>query len=487
MAVTVIPKLTTIADCESTTNWTGPTPALDEEVIREGTNSISFIVRNDGTQIYYNMTNQDYSGQHIRMWITTGAYGLMKTKALGGLRFFMNDGSNTAYWNIAGSDTYAGGWINICVYADSTPDAGTVTTTSIDEIGVEFGMTASAKRVTNTWVDYLRYGDGLRAYDSTTFGIEEIYVEDATNGYGIIEKQDGVYFLSGELAIGDTGTTACDYSDTNELIVFTDKNVKSDLYKIYATGNTTGDLDIAFNGCVIKSAGPRWDLDMSNVNLTSLSIDGCNIGGATGATFQDGGTIIPNLSLFQTNTISNSAHIRAVEMDQDMSGSTNFSDNNFLNNQSAATWYAFGGTYTDYNNNYDGNIYDIENSSSDSLTINLNGTSNASNKYENPGTITLVSTTDFTLTGLKADSEVRIYTSGSTDDYTTFGHELYGVEDAIGTITYQYGQDVVTSGYNCIVMVHNVEYETLRFIVDLIGTNASIPIQQQYDRNYLNS
>jgi hypothetical protein len=35
-------------------------------------------------------------------------------------------------------------------------------------------------------------------------------------------------------------------------------------------------------------------------------------------------------------------------------------------------------------------------------------------------------------------------------------------------------------------MIHNVQYETIRFTVDLLGTDTSQQIQQQFDRNYEN-
>ena len=63
---TVTTDITTISDCESISGWSGPTLALDPDISKEGSNSISAIQRNDGQQIYYSVSNQDYSGEHIR-------------------------------------------------------------------------------------------------------------------------------------------------------------------------------------------------------------------------------------------------------------------------------------------------------------------------------------------------------------------------------------------------------------------------------------
>jgi len=402
---TITANLTTIADAETVTGWTGPTPALDSEVLKEGNNSVSFIVRNNGTQIYFSMTNQDYSEEHIRMWVTTGVYGLMETKALGGLRFFMYDGANTAYWNIAGKDTYAGGWLNICVYTESTPDSGTVNTASVDRIGVEFALTGSAKRVINTWVDYMRYGDGLQAESAASeyFGMEEIFLDDIANGYGIVEKFEGVYFLSGALELGDTVSTAnCYYTDSNVDVKFTDKNVKSTLYKIAVAGNSTGTTDFVFKSGSIKAAGASFSLDFTDSNINDFTLSGAAIAQGreiyfsndsghyvTTNTFNSCGEIYPDLAEFITNIVSDTTGDNGLVFP---TGTNNVSYCTFLNN-GVATLYTAGGTYADDNNTYTNNTYDVENNSAGDVTINATGVSNISTSTNSGGgTVTILNT-----------------------------------------------------------------------------------------------
>lgn len=85
-------------------------------------------------------------------------------------------------------------------------------------------------------------------------------------------------------------------------------------------------------------------------------------------------------------------------------------------------------------------------------------------------------TASFTLTGLVDNTEVRIYDS-------TLSTELYGIEDTSGGSTSYVYSTTVT---DAVVMIHNIAYETIRLVVQLDGENASIPIQQRFDRNYRN-
>ena len=88
-----------------------------------------------------------------------------------------------------------------------------------------------------------------------------------------------------------------------------------------------------------------------------------------------------------------------------------------------------------------------------------------------------------TLTGLIAGSEVRIYITGS-DAYGEMGTELAGVESSGTTFSYAYtynGDKYVD------IVVHSLAYEYLRVQNILVtNANASIPVQQRLDRNYIN-
>jgi hypothetical protein len=82
------------------------------------------------------------------------------------------------------------------------------------------------------------------------------------------------------------------------------------------------------------------------------------------------------------------------------------------------------------------------------------------------------------LTGLIASpaTEVRVYETGTTN-------EIDGQENVVtGSFTFQAdATDFVD------IVIHNIEYEYLKIEnYDVPGTDTSIPIQQQFDRNYNN-
>jgi hypothetical protein len=103
-------------------------------------------------------------------------------------------------------------------------------------------------------------------------------------------------------------------------------------------------------------------------------------------------------------------------------------------------------------------------------------TSNEGYSYVPPVQYTL------TLTGLIADSEVRIFVTGSENG--AMGQELTGIESSGTSFSYSY---IYQSDIYVDIVVINVGYEYLRVSNILVSNaNSSIPIQQRIDRNYRN-
>lgn len=100
-------------------------------------------------------------------------------------------------------------------------------------------------------------------------------------------------------------------------------------------------------------------------------------------------------------------------------------------------------------------------------------TANDGTQYTPPSQYT------FTLTGLKPNSEVRIYTDTATPV------EIGGTENSSTSFTYNFqyrGSDV-----DIYVVVHHVDYEYIRINnLTLSNSNQSVPISQRPDRNFLN-
>ena len=128
--------------------------------------------------------------------------------------------------------------------------------------------------------------------------------------------------------------------------------------------------------------------------------------------------------------------------------------------------FSIAGTY----NLVDCNINEVTNSSGGSVTLNLTGTSVATNTGPN---ITLQSSTLFELTGLVAGSEVRVYEAGTTS-------ELDGIESSGTTFSTTLGVSSVD------LVVFNTNYLPIRLLGISTSLDVSLPIQQTFDRNFNN-
>jgi hypothetical protein len=84
---------------------------------------------------------------------------------------------------------------------------------------------------------------------------------------------------------------------------------------------------------------------------------------------------------------------------------------------------------------------------------------------------------DFKLTNLVPGSEIGIFSSGSMT-------EIYHVESSGSTATYNYDW---TGDQSIYVNIHSVNYVPITIQNLTLGnTDQTIPVSQQYDRNYNN-
>lgn len=486
---TIVSNLTTLHDAETTTGAVGNKPVLEPEIKKQGNNSVGFTVTQNPTS-GLSFSAVDLTGQHARLWYTSITFPNMDTEANGGLRFYAVGGGNKAYWNIAGSDTYFGGWLNIVVDMDSTPDSGTFDKTSVTEIGVEIITVSNPKNLTNTWIDFARYGNGLTAYGATAFGMEEIYQADLANGYGIVDKTDGVYFLSGEVELGDSaGVNACNYEDDGETLVFSNKNVSSTLYKIIGVGNATGDTDITFNNCAIKSAGPIFDIDMDDPTIESFTLNGCVVQGAdqilldsvctiTGTTFNACGEITPEAATVEDCTVSNStatnAYIYPALVADDNSARITFIGNTNAVEVSSDVDHTFDGHKFPIGSN----TFDVNNTSGQTVIIYATNGSTASTSTGS--TVDIQNSVAVTLTGVIEGTEISIQRAG-----TTTVESYIASSAANGEFTYTFNSP--PSGFtNVDIFLVKPGYEWEAILnYPLPSVSTELPIVQQVDRNYI--
>ena len=316
---TLTPGFTVLSTCDANTGWSAGT--VDSEVVKQGTASLSGILRTTGLNTRtYTATTFNAAGQHLRLWLNYASIGFLETKANGGIRLFAQDTSgNIGYWYLAGKDTYDGGWILLQVDMDRAFDSVPGTSpnmASINRVGFTLNLTGAPRNATNTWFDYLVRGNGMTITGGTSgdpINWDGIATVDAANGYGAVRKVNGVYFVNTDLIIGGSVTTY--FEDTNQLVVFEDMPVNANLYKIEPQG--TGTTTFNLTNSVVKAASQsfRFDLLLDNANLNSLSFSGNSVVNAdlvrfkagqsvTGCVFQNCNQITPSTATFTGNTVA---------------------------------------------------------------------------------------------------------------------------------------------------------------------------------------
>lgn len=96
--------------------------------------------------------------------------------------------------------------------------------------------------------------------------------------------------------------------------------------------------------------------------------------------------------------------------------------------------------------------------------------------FSTAGAVETVSVSNtLTLTNLKPNTEVRIYSAGTTT-------ELAGVENSGTSFSWSF-----STVQNIDIAIHNVQYEYIRYEnFTLANSDMTVPIQQRIDRNFLN-
>ena len=482
---TLTPGFTVLSDCDSTTGWSAGT--LDTEVVKQGTSSLSGILRTNGlnTRTYTSATF-NATGQHLRMWLNFASIGFLATQALGGIRLFAQDtGGSIGYWYLGGIDTYDGGWVLLQVDMDRAFDSGTANRTIINRTGFALQLTGAPRNATNTWYDYLVRGNGLTVTggvsgDPITWdGIAQV---DAANGYGAVRRQNGVYFVNTNLTIG--GATTTFFEDTNQIVVFENQPVDPDLYKLEPAGTASTTFNLT--NSVIKSASvnSRFDLLLNNANLNTLTFTGNTVVNADQTRFKSGqtasGCVFQGCNQIQTggasftgNTVRGSLDANGALLWPDGTGTQNcdFVDNN------RAIQINTTGTKDFVGITFSGNTFDINNTSGAAVTVNVSGGGTASGVTSTGSAVTVQSAATLTLTGIVDGSEVRIFAAGTET-------ELFGIENKLAGVDPAYSYTVAQP---VDIVVHNVDYIYFRLNnFTLPSADSSLPVSQVFDRNYRN-
>ena len=451
MAVpTITPGFDILSTCDATTGWSAGT--VDTELFKQGTASLSGILRTSGLNTRtYTSTSQNVTGKHLRLWLFYGAVGFLDTAANGGIRLFIQDtGGSIGYWYLGGSDTYGGGWVLLTVDCDRAFDSGTANRTTINRFGFALQLTGSPRNATNTWYDYLVLDNGTYTVTGGTSGDpvtwSTLAAADNSAGYGVVQRINGITFVNSAVTFGNS-TGNIYFEDTAQTVAFVDAPVNSSLYKIVATGGTgttsfkmgTKSGDQGIQGCTITAAGSQsYAVNLGASTINTLGLYGCTFNKAGTTTlpvasatrevlscaWQQSGEVLASTVKFQYNSVIG-ATLRGLRIS---SVSHQVSDCQFIANP-RAIHFDVAGTYTLSGVEASGNTYDVENSTTGTVTINaINGTNVASSLDTAGGTTVIVNAKSFSVTNIIENSEVRILRQSDLV-------ELGGVENIATTPT----------------------------------------------------
>lgn len=490
---TLTPGFTVISTCDATTGWSGSN-TVDSEFYKQGTAGLSAILRSNGNNVRQFTWSGNLTNTHIRLWFSYAAPGVINTKANGGIRLHAVTSTGTIYWYLGGSDTYGGGWTLLTVDTSRTPDSGSGNLANVTAVGFTINLVSAPRNAINTWYDYLVYGNGMTITGGSTSDavtLADIYNVDNSNGYGAVQRINGVYFVSTNLTIG--GSTDTYVEDDGQIIVFEDQPVNANLYNITPLGSATTSFKI--RNSVIKSASTntRFDLILDNAGLNTLEFTGNTVANAdaiqfksgqsvTGNVFNNCSLISPNGCSFSNNTISNYTGTSGALLWPE----SNVSSCAFNNNSNAieiATDYLSDGVEDFISLTFSSNTYDVNNTTGSAITVNKLSGTNASTYNTANSIVTFVVSATLTINNLYSGTEVRIHRKSD-------GTLLGGIENATtvdtdnaGRYKYDYAYTTAEDVY---IQVLNLNYIYQKIDYSLSGVDETLKVFQQIERNYLN-
>lgn len=543
MAISIRDNRIVLNEADTITGWTstdGPTLFTAGPTPIEAGGCLGLQASNAIQNAYASITSDDYSGGgSLSVWMTNRA--AFDTTVNGGFGIQVGDGTNRIAYHLGGNDgtgfrheTGPVNWANFQLDlankpANFTAIAGAeanLNEAAITQVGVYFETIAkSVGGADNCFWDIIRFADngvGIEVYGGTsgtpeTF--EQVTVEDRNEGtlraHGIIRKVGaGAYSIQGNISLGDVvGTSDTYINSIAETFLWENRGQSANnYYRFNAAGNGTGVTDINFDNCTF-TCPTSGSIDVSDVNVDAYDVRGTvlngfnrgiNTGGAnnvwSGNTFSkcsqiettgtdlrnntySGYTGLANTSqLYWNTTTDTSAKLdgstftmpttltHAIEFPTSMTNQTitinncNFNGFNTGNNVNDSTFNVLATTGT--------------------LTINISGGSGNTSYRTAGATVSIVNSVTVTLTGMKDNTEVRVYDNATSNPQV----ELAGIEDAItGTSNNRSFSFSLSAATVVDIAIINIQYENQRINSYTIpGAAASIPIQQRFDRNYLN-
>jgi hypothetical protein len=444
------------------------------------------------------------SGWNMFMWKIWLAPSTIGTRAAGGLVFIIgSDVNNFREWNTAGSDygSYPyGGWQNFAVNPEVAPSITTgVPGTAYRWVGPGVRVLSAVAKGSPLGVDVIRYGRGeIRIAGGETASLANfsgvaLFNDNNNNRLGLFQQIDGGYKMKGLMTFGFG--TLTQFTDSNKSIVIEDslfvlstfnrievRNIASivNWSNITITSLATvskGAFQVIDNATVVQNSCTFIDMTtfgyLSNSTITSTTFRRC-------ALITQGGSILSKCVI-----INSPAPIAVTTTTPNRITDclfTSVGTGHGVQITLAGTYSFSGNSFTGYaaTNGSTGNEA-IFNNSGGQVTLNVTGGTVPTFRNGTASTTTIVSSVSITVTGLRDNTEVRVYSTGTTT-------ELAGIETVTsGTVDNRFFTFSLTAGLVVDITVVSVTYENERIVGYIIPSLASsIPVQQRFDRNYSN-
>jgi hypothetical protein len=546
MAIAVTDNRIVLNEADATTGWTstdGPTVFTTGPTPIEAGGCLGLQASNAIEDAYVGITSDDYSaGGSLFVWITNRA--AFDTQVAGGIGIQVGDGTNRIAYHVGGSDgtgfRHDEGPVDwVCFQIDLANKPANFTAiagaeanldeAAITQVGVRFSTIAkSVGGADNCFWDIIRFADngiGIEISGGTVGtpeGWEQVTIEDRNEStlraHGIIRKVGaGAYSIQGNINIGDATNTADTYinSDGETFLWESRGQSPNNYYRFNSVGNATGVTDVNFDGCV-------WTCPTSaSIDVSDDTVDAFDV-----RTSQLTGFNVGILTGDSRNIWSGNTYIACGQLETSGSAGTDLRNSTFTGYFGAADtsqlyWNSTGSvsgkidgssfttgstlahaiefptdltnqsiTITDcdfigYNasNNVNDSTFNVL-ATTGTLTINISGGSGNTSYRTAGATVNIVNAVNVTLTGMQENTEVRVFDAATSNPQV----ELAGIENATaGTSGSREFTFSLSAGTNTDIVLINVQYENQRINDFTIpATATSIPIQQRFDRNYLN-
>jgi hypothetical protein len=437
---------------------------------------------------------------HVGLWIWMTHFAVLTALRV---RFGTAGGSGNYDEHIVPLTEYPalGGWHRVWVDISRTPDA--TGGSALDESQVQyFGPVVSLPTVGGNVANLI-----LDAIDHTTTGLsmtgtaglwsDFVTADQDTqnNKYGVVSAISEIIYCRARLILGTSSSLVFD--DSNFVIVFPQQNLVGASFMGITVDLQHASTAVAWASGSLQSPGVvKGDLIVTGTS-GAFDVTNCSLTGLRAVIFTSGCTIV-GTSFGQCGLVTQSGAAMQVCSFIEPSGAVGvlsddpslIEDCSFLSDGTGhAIELTTPGTYTFSGNQFSGYAASgdtgneaIYNNSGGPVTLNIAGGGSTPSVRNGSGASTVVNNNvSVTFTGMKDNTEVRVYEAGTTT-------EIAGTENATSgspdnrSFTFS-EQASVSVDY----VIHNLGYEQIRVNAFSIPTlDATIPIQQRRDRNYLN-